>query len=208
MSGEYSRQNLLPSEFLSFLFTITSLTAAGKSSLIEGLKTKFVSMNIKMDFVSVGAIMRNYAKELGFSSIEVFSQYNRAHPEACYDQKCDDFIRDIGNKNYQVIEGRLPHVFVPKGFHILIDCPLEIRSKRRYEKQNSDKLSLDEIKRLIEQRDKDDQARYEVLYSGCSWAHDDFDLVIDSSVKTIDEEVKEIFAVWNKWILKNKRLIH
>ncbi len=39
MSGNYSRRDLMPSEFRSFLLTITSLTAAGKSSLIDGLKT-------------------------------------------------------------------------------------------------------------------------------------------------------------------------
>lgn len=208
MSGDYSRQNLLPSNFLSHLFTITSLTAAGKSSLIDVMRKEFSLRGIEMDFVSVGAIMRNYATKSGFSSIEAFSKYNRTHPEAGYDQKCDDFIRGIGEKNYQVIEGRLPHVFVPKGFHIFIDCPLDIRAERRWQGQNPDKLSLDEIERLIEQRDKNDQARYETLYPGCSWSYGDFDLVIDSSVKTIDEEVKEIFAGWDKWILKNKKLIH
>lgn len=207
VSGNYSRQNLLPSEFLSFLFTITSLTGAGKSSLIEGLKKEFVSRNIKMNFISVGGIMRNYAKELGFSSVEEFSRYNLKHPEDGHDKKCDASISRIGEKNYQVIEGRLPHIFVPKGFHIILDCPLEIRSKRRYEWQNPDKLSFDEVKRLIEQRDKDDRMRYEALYPGCIWPYCDFDLVIDSSVLSIKEEVKAIFAGWNKWILKNKILI-
>lgn len=202
MSRNYSRQDLLPSKFLPFLFTVTSLTAGGKSSLIEGLKTEFISRNIKMNFISVGAIMRDYARKLGFPSIEAFSRYNRGCPEAGHDKKCDDLIRKIGDKNHQVIEGRLPHIFVPKGFHILLDCPLGIRAKRRYEGQNPDKLSLDEIKRLIEQRDKDDQIRYEALYPGCSWSYGDFDLVIDSSFMTIDEEVEAIFAGWENWLLK------
>lgn len=205
MNGKYSRQNLLPSNFLSFLFTITSFTAAGKSSLIDVMRKEFSLRKIEMNFVSVGAIMRNYATESGFPSIEAFSQYNRTHPEAGYDHKCDDFIRNIGEKNYQVIEGRLPHVFVPKGLHIFIDCPLQIRAERRWKSQNPEKLSLDEIKRLIEQRDKNDQARYETLYPGCSWSYGDFDLVIDSSVKTIDEEVKEIFVGWENWLLKIKK---
>lgn len=202
MSEKYSRQNLLPSEFLSFLFTITSLTGAGKSSLIDGLKKEFVSMNMKMSFISVGAIMRDYARELGFPSIEAFSRYNRRCPEAGHDKKCDDLIRKIGDKNYQVIEGRLPHIFVPKGFHIFIDCPLEIRADRRHKGQNPNNLSLYEVKKMIEQRDKDDQMRYESLYPGCSWSYGDFDLVIDSSFMTIDEEVEAIFAGWENWLLK------
>lgn len=208
MSEDYSRQNLLPSNFLPFLFTVTSLTAGGKSSLIEGLKTEFISRNIKMNFISVGAIMRNYARESGFSSIETFSQYNRENPDAGHDKKCDDLIREIGEKNHQVIEGRLPHIFVSKGFHILLHCPLDIRAKRRFERQNSDKLSFDEIKRLIDQRDSDDNSRYKVLYPGCIWTDSDFDSIINSSTMTVDEEVSTIFRDWERWVLKNRALIY
>lgn len=208
MSGNYSRQDLLPLKFSLYLFTITSLTGAGKSSLIEGLKTEFAVRNIKMDFISVGAIMRNYAKESGFLSIEDFSQYNRANPEAGYDKKCDDKVREIGEKNHHVIEGRLPHIFVPKGFHILLRCPIDIRAKRRYEGQNHDNLSFYETKRLIEQRDSDDNSRYEVLYPGCIWADSDFDSIINSSTMTVDEEVQAIFRDWERWVLKNRILIH
>ncbi len=151
--------------------------------------------------------MRNYAKELCFSYIENFSQYNRAHPDDGHDRKCDSLVREIGERNYQVIEGRLPHIFVPKGFHIILHCPLEIRSKRRYEGQNPGNLSFDEVKKLIGQRDDDDKSRYELLYPGCIWADSDFDLIINSSSMTVDEEVVAIFRDWERWILKNQTLI-
>ena len=184
------------------MFTVTSLTAGGKSSLIEGLKTEFAHRNIEMNFISVGAIMRNYARVWGFPSIEDFSGYNRAHPEDGYDKKCDNKVREIGEKNHRVIEGRLPHIFVPKGFHILLHCPLDIRARRRHERQNYDNLSFDETKRLIEQRDSDDNSRYEVLYPGCIWADSDFDSIVNSSTMTVDEEVQAIFRDWERWILK------
>ena len=207
MSEDYSRQNLLRSEILPFLITITSLTAAGKTSLIEALKIKFASRNIEMNFTSAGEIMRELGKESGFTSIEAFSRHNRDHPEDGYDRRCDDRVREIGKKDYQVIEGRLPHIFVPKGFHILLRCPLDVRAWRRYEYQNPDDLSLNEVMWKIVQRDEDDQARYKSLYSGCIWAEYDYDLIIDSSSMTVDEEVRAIIRGWKKWLARNSWLV-
>ncbi len=207
MSENYSRQNLFRSEILPFLITITSLTAAGKTSLMKALKVKFESGKIKMNFISAGGIMRDIAKESGFLSIEAFAKHNRDHPEDGYDLECDNRVRKIGEKDHQVIEGRLPHIFVPKGFHILLRCPLEVRAWRRYEWQNPDELSLNDVMWSIAQRDDDDQLRYETLYPGCIWADSDFNLIIDSSIMTIDEEVRAIILGWRKWLVRNNKLI-
>lgn len=207
MPENYSRQSLLRSEILPFLITITSLTASGKTSLMEALKIKFKSRKIEMSFTSAGGIMKDIAKDLGFSSIEDFARHNMEYPEDGYDRWCDDRIRKIGENDHQIIEGRLPHIFVPKGFHILLRCPLEVRAWRRYEMQNPDDLSLNEIMLRIIQRDDNDQLRYESLYPGCIWPEYDYDLIIDSSAMTVDEEVRAIIRGWRKWLARNSGLI-
>lgn len=207
MSEDYSRQHLLRSEILPFLITITSLTAAGKTSLVEALKIKFESREIKMNFISAGGIMRDIAKESGFSSIEDFARHNRDHPEDNYDKKCDDRVREIGENDNQVIEGRLPHIFVSKGFHIILRCPLEVRAWRRYEYQNPDDLSIADITQQIAERDDNDQERYKARYPGCIWGECDYDLIIDSAIMTVGEEVRAIVRGWKRWLARNSRLI-
>lgn len=192
MTKDYSRQGLLRSEILPFLITITSLTASGKSSLIEALKIKFRLKKIEMNFISVGGIMRKLAKDLNFSSIDGFVRHNIEHPEDGYDCLVDEQVRKIGEKDHQIIEGRLPHIFVPKGFHIFLRCPLEVRAWRRYECQNPEELSFDEVIRQIVERDEGDQARHESLYPGCIWKENDYDLIIDSSAMTIEDEAEAI----------------
>lgn len=207
MVEDYSRKSLSRSEILPFLITITSLTAAGKTSLTDALKRKFKLRNIKMDFISAGGIMRNLAKDLSFSSIESFVRHSVVHPKDGYDRMVDDQVRKIGENDHQIIEGRLPHIFVPKGFHIFLRCPLEVRAWRRYEWQNLKGLSLGGVTRRIVERDWNDQIRYESLYPGCIWDECDYDLIIDSSAMTVDEEVRAIIHGWRRWLVRNSGLI-
>lgn len=207
MIEDYSRKSLLRSEILPFLITITSLTVAGKSSLMEVLKIKFRLRNIKMDFISAGGIMRNLAKDLGFSSIDDFARHNAENPGNGYDWLVDEQVRRIGENDHQIIEGRLPHIFVPKGFHIFLRCPLEVRVWRRYEWQNPEGLSFEGVMRQVIERDESDQIRYESLYPGCIWKEYDYDLIIDSSSMTVDEEVRAIIRGWRRWLVRNSGLI-
>ncbi len=159
-------------------------------------------------FVSGGSIMRAFAASLGMR-IEEFATYNREHQEMGFDHKCDNMIRALGCQNYVVIEGRLPHVFSPHSFHVLLTCDLETRAVRRSREPGFAEHGLDDIKAMIEKRDEDDNVRYGELYPSCLWKEKDYDCIVDTGVLNPEEVVAKILGEHQKWksSMKKERLI-
>jgi cytidylate kinase len=175
---------------------ITSLSGAGSSSALKLLKQKFYKTMYR--FGSGGDAMRTFAS-LQNMEIEEFTQYMREHPEAGFDQKMDDLVKVLAQQNFFIFEGRLAHINLPMAFKVLITCPRSIRAKRRQADPAYSHLSLPDVIDKIQQRDEDDNSRYEKLYPGCIWKEDRFDFVIDSSQYGQQELVNEILKAHEDW---------
>lgn len=194
---KFSKEAMLPDRFYSHQKTITSLTGAGSSTAETRLKE--VCTKLPFRFVSVGGIMRTLAEENGMS-IEDFAKFNRKHPELGFDKQCDDRVTLFASQNYVIVEGRLPHVFAPRAFHILLKCDLDIRAKRRISQGTHGQAVEDEVRKLIKQRDDDDNARYRKMYPGCLWTEDKYDLVIDTSTTEPGDVVQRILTGHKEWL--------
>lgn len=192
----YSRFRLSgPDTLFQHQISITSKTGAGSSSLLEGLKKKLG--NFPYRWVSGGGLMRTRAAERGMK-IEVFVRYSREHPEEGHDRWCDQQIANFASHDWVICEGRLPHIFMPGALRVFLECDLDIRAVRRH--RDHPELSLDEVTEMIVQRDIDDDTRYNALYSGCHWPLGDFDLVLSSSLMTVEEEVELLLLKHSIWV--------
>lgn len=151
--------------------------------------------------------MRSFADDRGMS-IEEFAAYCKDHPHEDYDKRCDEIIRSFGLQNFVFIEGRLPHVLAPHAFHVLLVCEdLDVLARRRFNDikkkavaKNRSYPKLSEVRKKIEQRDKDDNERYEKLYPGCLWSEDDYDCVIDTSYMKPRAVIGKIVALRTLWL--------
>lgn len=102
--------------------------------------------------------------------------------------------RELANNNNIVMEGRdiTTEVFPNADYKFYLDASVEERTKRRY-LQNKEKnidSSLEEVKKMIEERDYDDMHR-----PVGSLTRTDDQIYIDSSDKSIEEVVKIIIDI-------------
>jgi cytidylate kinase len=178
--------------------SVTSKTGVGSSTLLKNLKGALGELPFR--FVSGGAIMRAFAIQNGMT-IEQFAAHNRAHPEEGWDEKCDQRIAAFAQHNFVVAESRLGHAFMPLAFHVLLECDIDVCAQRRYDDLvvKGKNPVLSEVKRDIEQRDDDDDSRYEILYPGCLWHRSDFDLVINTQRMSPPEIVEYVLSEHQKW---------
>jgi cytidylate kinase len=190
----YARAAVASPAHLSHSITITSETGVGASTTIKALQQR-LGPNL-WRFVSAGAIMRGFAADLGLT-IEEFAEYNRENPTDRYDEDCDAAMAAYAKQNHTMLEGRLPHVFAPHSYRVLLVCPLPVRADRRHADEPA--ASLTQVMERIRKRDEDDHARYQKLYPGYFWPHQDFDLVLDTSVLTPAEVADEILSGNRKW---------
>ncbi len=147
-------------------------------------------------WVNAGAIMRIFAKEKKLS-IEDFALYVSEHPEEKYDDRCDTMIRDFGEHDYVIFEGRLVHYFAPHAFHVRLVCDPHIRAERRAGDQG---VTKEEIYKKIVDRDAMNTVRYTHVYgSEVIWPDEKFDVVLDTAVddpQTIAEKIVKGHGMW------------
>lgn len=193
----YSKESQRVTKFFSHQIAITALTGAGSSTLIEGVKSSI--KNLPYRFVSAGGLMRARAKSLDMT-IEDFAAHCRANPEEGHDAWLDLTIARLAHHNWMVCEGRLPHIFMPKAFKVLLKCDLSVRAERR---ARDLKISTKEALEKVSARDADDHARYEALYPGCHWVESDFDLCLDSTKVSKIELLEVTLDSHLRWCEKN-----
>lgn len=190
----YSRESILPEKFLSDVITITSETGVGGSTILTGFRQRFLNDPNKR-FISVSDIMARLTSGM---TKEESAKYNRKHAKAGFDRQCDDEVKIIGFTNGYVIEGRLPHVFVNHGFHVLLTCPINVRALRR--QKDLPNLSLEQVVEMIRQRDKDDNTRYTKLYPDCLWPKEDYDLHLSTDRFSPEEIIDKILKNQALWV--------
>jgi cytidylate kinase len=190
-----------PQKYLSHLITITGLTGVGTSSTIDKLLEELGETQALWRAVSAGNIMRKFGEDLGMKMIEEFVTYAKLHPEEKYDEKCDAAIEAYGRQNNTLIEGRVPHIIAPKGFHVLLTCPPDIRAQRRQQHdQKYRKYSVEKVEELILKRDQDDASRFGKLYPGYEWPKEAYHCSFDTSILEAMNIAKDIFECHAEWL--------
>jgi cytidylate kinase len=181
--------------------SITAKSGAGKTTATRELGKKLGWMTL-----SGGWFMRNQQKELGFETIEKFDEYNLAHPELDFDGQCDRHLRKrvleykFGRLPL-IIESRLSHCLSPEAYHVFLKCNLDIRAQRRFNEdcRKNPSLTLEEVRLSLDKRDRDNEKRLVEKYPGSYWPQNDFDLVIDSGIQSVEFIVHLITQGYISW---------
>jgi cytidylate kinase len=164
------------------IITIAGLPGAGKSTLKNDLAQHF-----GLKKYSVGDLRGKMAEERGLT-IDEFNKLGET--ESFTDKEADEYQKKLGEtEDNFVIDGRLSWYFIPKSFKIFLTVEPKkaaerIFADRKINEKRSDEPeyhSVEEAQRIIADRLKSDQARYEKWYGIDFLDPNRYDLVLDST---------------------------
>ncbi len=163
--------------------TLYGLAGTGTSSV-----GKLLAERLGYKFVSGGSLMRGLAKENGLPLSEFLKL---AESDERYDRLVDGKLKELANDDNIVVESRLAWYFIPDSCKIKLECDFDTRVRRVADR---DGLSFEEAKNAIIIRERNDHERYEKLYGITSISDFDFDIIVDTSVLSVEDIVKMLIS--------------
>jgi CMP/dCMP kinase len=170
---------------MSVIVTISGRPGSGKSAVAQS-----VANALQIRHVSAGDFMREMAAERDLTILELSRSAENAEE---IDREIDDrTVRLATESDDFVMDARLGWHFIPHSFKVFLEVRPEVAAERIYGAQRGaehENISLEDTKRAIQSRTESEKARYMTYYDLDYADHSQYDLVIDTSEKTIDEVV-------------------
>jgi cytidylate kinase len=170
------------------IVTISGRPGSGKSAVAKSLAHR-----LGLDHVSAGDFMRAMAGERGTTILEL-SRIAESDDEI--DREIDARTVRLGEEcDGFVMDARLAWHFLPMSIKVFLDVTPEVAAARIYgagratENENVDSAAT---RRAIEARIASERQRYRDYYGVDYLDSAQFDLVVDTSERTIEEVVDEI----------------
>ena len=170
--------------------TLAGRPGSGKSSVAKELASRMGS-----DHISAGDFMRDMADERNVS-VHVFSRM--AEEDPAIDRAIDERSKTIGEtKSSFVLDARLAWHFVPDSYKVFLDVDTDVAAARIFgdaRTSESENVDLERTRRNTEHRAESETKRY-ALYYGVNYLDpSNYDLVIDTSNRTVEQVVDLIVA--------------
>ncbi len=176
--GEHKRESDL-------VISICGPSGAGKGTL-----GRFMADSLDLNFYSAGDFFRDLAAEKGLSVEELSEQADKVT-----DVKVDRRTLEKGLNESCVIESRISAWVLGDyaDLRIYVTADLEERARRMISsledrKNEKGAENLEEAKKIIEKRDRDNDQRYEDYYGIDTHDTSIFDLLIDNTELEIEEQ--------------------
>lgn len=173
---------------------------SGKSTVCALLKDK--GYNI----VSAGEIFRQIAERMKIS----INEMNRmAEEDEEYDRMVDMSIRQKGSlAENTIFDSRMAWYFVPFSFKVFLYLDVNIAAERVFygeKRVAEDYVSIEDARDALVIRANQEKERYEKLYQVNIYDMANYDLVIDTADKTLDQIVNMIMEGLEAYKCENKK---
>lgn len=167
------------------IVTISGRPGSGKSAVATR-----VAEELDLRHVSAGDFMREMAAERDMSILELSRS---AEEKDTIDREIDARTARLAEESSDfVIDARLGWHFIPDSVKVFLEVRPEVAARRVYEAQRGterENVSLAQTRAAIESRTESERKRY-LNYYGLDYTdHSHYDLVVDTSDKTVDEVV-------------------
>ncbi len=170
--------------------TLAGRPGSGKSSVAKELARR---MGVR--HISAGDFMREMASERDVS-VHVFSKM--AEEDPAIDRAIDERSRVIGETEAAfVLDARLAWLFVPDSYKVFLDVDLDVAARRIYgdtRHSENENVDLDQTRANTRARTDSETKRYAMYYGVDYLDSANYDLVIDTSHRSVDEVVDMIAA--------------
>lgn len=179
------------------IITISGKAGSGKSTI-----AKIISKKLDLHHYSSGDFMRAIAKDKGLTLVELS---RLAENETWVDKELDERQVNLGKKEDNfIIDGRLSWHFIPHSVKIYLDVTPEVAAKRIFgDKDNRKEEKIENFSDMVKktkERTNSEKLRYKKYYGIDYHDKKHYDLVIDTSIISIDDVAKKIIE-----FIKNKK---
>lgn len=169
------------------------ITISGKPGCGKSTVTKIIAKELGHRCLSGGDMRGEIAKKHNMTIDEL---NKLAETEDWTDREVDDYLKKLGEtEDNFCIDSRTAFYFIPHATKIFIDCDLDIAAERIFKDQRLDEKHQDTVqgvREMIKARWEQCRQRWIRDYGFDIANLENYNLVIDSSHKTIQEVVREI----------------
>ncbi|MFA6088661.1 MAG: AAA family ATPase [Candidatus Woesearchaeota archaeon] len=182
------------------IITICGSPGSGKDTVANLLLEKILNQGKKYEMLSIGDLRRIAASEKNMT-LEQFNEWSTKNPKEG-DEYFDDFQREHAKKTSDfILVSRLGWYLIPHSYKIYVDVDPYEGARRIYNQKLKDKnkrneydcKSIEEQVKVNSERTQSDITRYMALYNANPYNLKNHDLIINSTKKTPNEVVIEIF---------------
>lgn len=180
------------------IITLTGLPGSGKSSTADAL-----AKLLGYKRFSSGDFARRVATNHGIS-IEEWNKKAEETPEL--DFEVDQAVRDAGNESDLVIDSRTAFHWIPQAFKVFLTLEPRIAAERTFrqiqagERTSQKAATVEELQDKTHERIASEQARYKQLYDLDYMDEIQYDFVIDTGDKSIEETARQVAAAYSAWL--------
>jgi len=161
---------------------------------------KLISEKLMLPMFDIGGMRREAAIKKGMTIEEFNSWADKHHEEG--DRYFDNFVKEsVLKKKKGLVIGRVAFYLFPESLKIYLDVDVSVGAKRIFEKKEVDAKRFEEsastlaekIKNVEWRMDNDDK-RYHEIYGIHIFDKRNFDVVIDTSNKTLLEVTELVLS--------------
>lgn len=169
------------------IITLSGDIGSGKSSVAAELQ-KITAY----DIIGTGKIQRSIAERRGLTTLELnkISETDRS-----IDDEIDNFVINLGKtSDHLIIDSRLAWHFIPSAFKVYLSVDAKVGAERVFSASRSDENNPSLAATLdnnLKRQEFEDQRFYK-LYGIHFRNHDNYDLVIDTSVSSPEDIARKI----------------
>lgn len=169
------------------IVTVDGVSGAGKGTL-----AKHVADRLDIKYFSAGDFFRSIAEDRGMTVEELSKKADRET-----DIEVDRRTLEQGLKQSCVIDGRLPSWVMGdfSDLRIYMTADLEERAERIAEREG---ITVEEARKRTEERDRDNRKRYMDYYGIDTRELEIYDVIMDNSEMSIQEQNERIDKVLEK----------
>ena len=179
------------------IITIAGDLASGKSSI-----TNLLQNNLNYEIYRNGEYVRRLAKEKGLD-ITSFNEYLKDHPEI--DQQIEKSAALYAETHDNlIVDARLGWYAIPDSFKVYLKVDIDVAANRAFndeKRKETEKFNtVEEQKQDMIKRFNSENERFFNVYGVHKEDMSNYDLVVDTTHNTIEENARIIEEAYKKWL--------